>query len=292
MLSLWKRKKPLQPAEPRSGPSPPSELSSDSDSAAQRPEAPATTGRRLNGRDATAHSKTVASLAKRIGDSIGPLVDNAIRNGLGRVDEHVRSAAAASDERLAAVAKQIADGIVHRLDRQEQKLTNALTERLDQLTESLVATVAEKLKAQGATTTAEVKEACSMATLRASQKPTIDHLIALLDRICDERSFLGAAFRKDPELTAHLGCRHLHERSDEALGSFVREEMMILATLGIEPLQGPAGRFNPKLQKVVGVDPTSDPQRDGQVSKIVRAGFVWHGSVLRPEQVSVFKMEK
>ena len=135
-------------------------------------------------------------------------------------------------------------------------------------------------------------ETCSITTQRAILRPVIDRLIRFLDRIHDEREFLAAWYRKNPELPLHLGSRQVQERYDDAVGSLATEVHMILRGLGVEPIQGCSGPFNPQHQHVAGVESTARSELDGHVAKIVRAGFTWSGTMLRPEAVVVFKLER
>ncbi len=137
----------------------------------------------------------------------------------------------------------------------------------------------------------EIVEGCSANTQRTAQRPIIEQLIALFDRLRDEAALLVASYRKDPDLSLHLGGRQLQERYDAAVRSFGVEIVMILRGLGVEVIEGAGGKFNPHLQKVVGVEMAPRPELDGQVARILRAGFSWNGVVLRPEQVIVFKKE-
>ncbi len=95
-----------------------------------------------------------------------------------------------------------------------------------------------------------------------------------------------------PDLQAHLGCRQLQERYNDAVVSFATEILMTLRGLGVEEIQGGAGQFNPQPPRVVDKEMTTRPDMDGHVAKIVRAGFTWNGMMLRPEEVIVYKCKK
>jgi molecular chaperone GrpE (heat shock protein) len=114
----------------------------------------------------------------------------------------------------------------------------------------------------------------------------------MFDRIHDEDAFLVAWYRRSPDLALNLGSRQLQERYDEAVRSFAAEALMILRSLGVEQMQGGAGPFDPQRQRVVAVETTTRPELDGHVARIVRAGFLWNGTLYRPELVVVYKQEQ
>ena len=195
-------------------------------------------------------------------------------------------------EHIETLSDKIAESLVQQLDQQGRDLCESLESQVRPLGDRIVAAATQAADAQGVALRKDLTEACSATTQRAAQRPVIDGLIALLDRICDEREFLTAWYRKDPQLALHLGCRQLHERYDDAVGSFAAEIHMILRSLGVEQIAGCSGPFNPKHQRVVALEMAANPDLDGHVAKIVRAGFTWNGTILRPELVVVFKLER
>ncbi len=192
-------------------------------------------------------------------------------------------------DNLNAHGKKVGDDVLRRLDKQCRYFQTLLDRGLPPLGDRIIEAVKKDSESHWAVLRKEMTEACSATTQRAAQRPIVDQLIALYDRINDERAFLNASYRKEPDLALQLGCRQLQERSDSAVRSFASEVLIILRTVGVEPIAAGAGPFDPVNQRVVGVEPTSRADLDGHVSRIVRAGFVWAGTLLRPESVYVFK---
>lgn len=99
--------------------------------------------------------------------------------------------------------------------------------------------------------------------------------------------------RVQDDVTAMLGT------DPEAAGAardldLVRSALLdALARNGIEPIVCAVGTpFDPRLHKVAGVVPTSDPQLDRCVAAVVRPGFTWHdGDPVRPADVQVYKLQ-
>ena len=160
-----------------------------------------------------------------------------------------------------------------------------------ELTDKIATTVRADTEQHWSALEKMLVEVCSTATQCAIQRPIIDVLIALQDRIHNDVVFLSAWYHKNPDLTLHIGCRQLQERYDNALRSYAAEILIILRGLGVEQIQGVSGRFNPQHQRVVDVELTTQPELDGHIAKILRAGFTWNSTILRPEEVIVFKQE-
>lgn len=152
--------------------------------------------------------------------------------------------------------------------------------------------VKRELATQIAAIGSNLTDSCSQTATRAILRPVIERLISLVDRMQADRKFQALRFQRNPELGNHLGCRQLHQANDEMVASFYQELLMILQTLDVTPLQSPAGRFDPKDQQVVKVEPTTNAELNGHVKEIVRAGYVWCGTVLRPEQIIVYKKKE
>ncbi len=139
----------------------------------------------------------------------------------------------------------------------------------------------------------DLDEFCGKAVRQTTQRPIIHQLIALEDRIRTEQVFLETLYQKDQQLSGHVGCRQLYEQLEAVITSVRDEVRAILWAIDVSPIQGTTGgRFDPRHHQVVRVKPTADPQLDGHIIQIVRPGYLWRGTVLRPEQVVVFKLRK
>ena len=173
-----------------------------------------------------------------------------------------------------------------------EKLSESMAQQLTETLESCVAeTLARCTENRLAAMTAALEDTCSAASRRATLGPVIEQIIALHDRSREEQVLLGSWFRRDADMLARLDCRQLFERCDAILGSITAETLMILRTFDVYPLAAGGGVFNPRQQRVVAVELTTNPDLDGQVARVVRLGFMWAGSIHRPEQVVVFKQE-
>jgi hypothetical protein len=220
-------------------------------------------------------------------DGDGPTTDGA--------RPHRRGRSANSPDKLAILAALVADGIsavvAPRIELLYRQLHDALEHRMEGLAQPLRASAAEAAE-HAAALEQRVMESCSSAAQRGTQRPIIDALIALYDRVCQESQFQSLWYRKDPELTGHLGCRQLHERWESAARSYAAEVLRMLQQLGVEPIVGGGGQFDPQIQHVVSVEMTAQPELHGQIARRLRAGFTWHGQVLRSEEVIVYKKER
>jgi paraquat-inducible protein B len=123
--------------------------------------------------------------------------------------------------------KKVGDDVLRRLDKQ-CRLFQAMIERsVTPMGERIADSMRNEIASHLTTLRREVTESCSAATQRAALKPIVDQLIALYDRINDEREFLNSAYRREPDLTLHLGSRQLQERGDAAVRSFAAEVLII-----------------------------------------------------------------
>lgn len=63
-----------------------------------------------------------------------------------------------------------------------------------------------------------------------------------------------------------------------------------LAALGLEPLEALGQRFDPNQHEAIGLVPVTEPEQDGVVMNVVRAGYRFGDKVLRPAVVQVGKL--
>lgn len=195
----------------------------------------------------------------------------------------------AVEKQLQSSGAKISDDVIHVVDRHCQTQRSMLEQGLLALGDRIIDVAKKESEGHWLVLRKEMTESCSRTTQRAAQRPIVDQLIALYDRVNDERAFLGAWYRKDSELPLHVGARQLQDRSQSAIASFAVEILVILRSIGVEMIEGVCGPFNPQFQKVVGVEPAPRPELDGHVARVVRAGFVWNGLTVRHENVIAFK---
>ena len=63
-----------------------------------------------------------------------------------------------------------------------------------------------------------------------------------------------------------------------------------LSALGLGPLPALGQRFDPNQHEAIGLVPVTEPEQDGVVMNVVRAGYVFGDKVLRPAIVQVGKL--
>ena len=63
-----------------------------------------------------------------------------------------------------------------------------------------------------------------------------------------------------------------------------------LSALGLEPLAALGQRFDPNQHEAIGLVPVTEPEQDGVVMNVVRAGYRFSDKVLRPAVVQVGKL--
>ncbi|EFQ23439.1 GrpE protein [Aminomonas paucivorans DSM 12260] len=69
-----------------------------------------------------------------------------------------------------------------------------------------------------------------------------------------------------------------------------RQFVGALESLGLARIDA-AGAFDPNLHEAVGVEPTSDPDRDGTIVQELQGGYLLGGKVIRPARVRVARHE-
>jgi molecular chaperone GrpE (heat shock protein) len=192
---------------------------------------------------------------------------------------------------VASMIDKLGDAVLGRFDAAvqsvEERMLAAVRDHAKEITTSLqtqTAAYSSELRSQ-------LEEAWAGAAQTAQQRALVDALISLYDRVQSEAAYQSLWYSKDSELTGHIGCRQLQERFMSASRSYAAEILMILNSVGVEVIVAGAGRFDPKHQRVVGVEPAPRPELDGQIVCIQRRGFAANGRILRPEDVVVYKWE-
>jgi molecular chaperone GrpE (heat shock protein) len=91
----------------------------------------------------------------------------------------------------------------------------------------------------------------------------------------------------------------LHDRMQKAEGEFAetaagqrighlrRELLDILYAEGVELIDTQSDGFDRRLQEALQAVPTTDPEKDNTVDRVVREGFLSSGKVMRPQSVIV-----
>lgn len=228
-------------------------------------------------------------LAKLITDRLKSVVEHQARHLTNQNRELALQNEDGLKKQICAAAQQINDATLARIDDEAHAFKEVIDGHLSPLADRLEGALEKSTSARWSALAAQIQEVVSNSARQALLRPVIDGVLALLDRIGNERAFLTAWYRRDPELVLHLGARQMFERYDSAVQSFYTEIYMILRALDVHPLDCGAGRFNPHTQRIVEVEATKNPELDGHVARIFRAGFTWGDTVLRPEQVVVFK---
>jgi hypothetical protein len=77
------------------------------------------------------------------------------------------------------------------------------------------------------------------------------------------------------------------EGAPRVLDGLYRELGKVLEREGVEPLEAD-GPFDDQRQQVIQTEPTDDPARHDRVCATVRPGYLFHGRLLRPQEVTVY----
>jgi molecular chaperone GrpE len=109
-------------------------------------------------------------------------------------------------------------------------------------------------------------------------RPLYIDLILLIDRMNNIYNDKLESGDKNPELIS-------------ILQTLSHEVLEILYRRGVELIVAPSNKFDPKIQQVVEVIPTSNPAEDNTVVHMVRHGFKYKDVVLRPEEVVIKKYQ-
>jgi molecular chaperone GrpE (heat shock protein) len=109
-------------------------------------------------------------------------------------------------------------------------------------------------------------------------RPLYIDLILLIDRMNSIYNTKLDSGCKSPELV-------------DTLQTLSHEVLEILYRRGVELIVSTSTTFDPKIQQVVEVMPTDDPEEDNQVVEVLRHGFKYKDVVLRPEEVVVKKIQ-
>lgn len=236
----------------------------------------------LTGHDA------VNSFATQIAERVMAGVNDR-ENAADLVRESIQQFHAEVENRIADLARQLSTTIAEDIEVRGKHVDGLIGRSLKPVADRVARAVVKDADSHWIAIRKELSESSIRAAQDSAVNPIIDQQIAMLDRVRDERAFLATAFRKDNDLTLDANARQYFEQYDAAIASVVTEILMNLRALGVEQTQGNAGPFDPKTQRVVGIEETSRADLDGHVARIVRAGFTRNGAQIRPELVIVYR---
>jgi hypothetical protein len=87
---------------------------------------------------------------------------------------------------------------------------------------------------------------------------------------------------------ALLAMESEHTTAKQVADRFFRGIGEVLEAEGIGSTE-PSETLDPARQHVIGTRPTADPALHGRIAEIVGPGYVFHGRVIRPEQVVTWR---
>lgn len=192
---------------------------------------------------------------------------------------------------VTSMIDKLGDAVLGRLEEAVHGVEDRMLAAVRDHASEVITSVQTQTAASSSELHAQIEQACADAMQSVQQRALVDALISLYDRVQSEAAYQSLWYSKDPELTGHIGCRQLQEHFMGASRSYAAEILVILNSVGVEVIVAGAGRFDPKHQRVVGVEPAPRPELDGQITCIQRRGFAANGRILRPEDVVVYKWE-
>lgn len=71
-----------------------------------------------------------------------------------------------------------------------------------------------------------------------------------------------------------------------------RKFMSVLEGAGVTPVDAEGERFDPELMEALGMVPTDDPEKDGQVADVFQRGYRLRDMLVRPARVRVYQQEE
>lgn len=197
-------------------------------------------------------------------------------------------AARQEQERVATVRAQLAEEVAKAVCDATPAVCEWLDERCRQECDEVQKVLTSRLEMFSDNLASVCEQQMTMASLR----PIIDSLLTIYDRLSTSSHQMMQLAANEPTLQLHLELRRLIERYDESLRDTLLGLTLLLESMDVRPVKTPCGRFDPHLQQVVRTERCSDPEYDGRVATVLRAGWMHGNRVLRPEQVIVYKKEK
>ncbi len=111
----------------------------------------------------------------------------------------------------------------------------------------------------------------------ALQKPVIRELLVLFDDLSGIAAQLETAAEDDASGPALAQAR-------DNIGNTLHSLVEILHRLEVAEIE-PQEKVDRQLHRVISVEPAESAEADGEIVRRLRPGFLWHGKVLRPEEV-------
>jgi molecular chaperone GrpE (heat shock protein) len=111
----------------------------------------------------------------------------------------------------------------------------------------------------------------------ALQKPIIRELLVLFDDLSGIAAQLETAADDDANGPALAQAR-------DNIGNTLHSLVEILHRLEVAEIE-PREKVDRQLHRVISVEPAESAEADGEIVRRLRPGFLWHGKVLRPEEV-------
>ncbi len=179
-------------------------------------------------------------------------------------------------------------------------MADGTTDLTDDTTSSRIAALEDELRA-----TREEAEA-NLARLRTVSKAYADTQVEM--RAYKER--MEARAKLDSELQAYervklffdpvMNLRRSIQAADEGVTDDLVEGlrmvhqqfMQALARLGLEEVPGEGAPFDPNLHHAIAIQPITDPDLDGRVLEVHKAGYAVKGRVLQAAHVVIGKLRE
>jgi molecular chaperone GrpE len=89
----------------------------------------------------------------------------------------------------------------------------------------------------------------------------------------------------------HTANQQCESGASAVLGSLQQELLEILYRRDIEQAAPVSDAFDPAIQRAVGSQPVDTAELQGKVLSVLREGFTYRGSVLRPQEVIIGKFQ-
>lgn len=120
-----------------------------------------------------------------------------------------------------------------------------------------------------------------------------------------------AAYKKDlyakiikPFVMEAVSLMNDYERMLDKIDDLSRDELVkylknvpddinqLLYINGVERFSEDSKKFNPKTQQVLRTEFVADEAQNNMVAATIRKGYIWNGSVIKPEMVKIFKYKQ
>ena len=131
--------------------------------------------------------------------------------------------------------------------------------------------------------------------LQSVYRPIIRDLVSVYDDLTEIHRQITAAIAEAGEGAGDApGTKLILSRMQTMemnLGHNVEFILEVLARLEVTQFPSGEGKLDKCRQRAVAVEPSTNPEDDTLVVRIVKRGFLWHERVLRPEEVVVKRFQ-